>query len=68
MQKLIGGQVKKEETADDHFCGMIAKSMNPMIDGDQKELSKLEIHQLEVKAQYGTSGISLNSSKVNLRA
>ena len=34
---------------------MIAKSLNAMIDGEQKELLKLEIHQLIVKAQYGTS-------------
>ena len=34
---------------------MIAKSLNAMIDGEQKELLKLEIHQLVVKAQHGPS-------------
>ena len=55
MQKLTCGPVEKEKTADYHFCDMIAKSLNAMIDGEQKELLKLEIHQLVVKAQYGTS-------------
>ena len=55
MQKLTCGPAEKEKTADDHFCDMIAKSLNAMIDGEQKELLKLEIHQLVVKAQYGTS-------------
>ena len=55
IQKLTCGPVEKEKTADDHFCDMIAKSLNAMIDGEQKELLKLEIHQLVVKAQYGTS-------------
>ena len=36
MQKLTGGPVEKEKTADDHFCDMIAKSLNAMIDGEQK--------------------------------
>ena len=45
MQKLTGGPVEKEKTADDHFCDIIAKSMNAMIDGEQKELLKLEVHQ-----------------------
>ena len=34
---------------------MIAKSLNAMTDGEQIELLKLGIHQLVVKAQYGTS-------------
>ena len=34
---------------------MIAKSLNAIIDGEQKEFLKLEIHDLVVKAQYGTS-------------
>ena len=55
MQKLTCGPVEKEKTADDHFCDMIARSLNAIIDGEQKELLKLEIHQLVVKAQYGTS-------------
>ena len=36
MQKLTCGPVEKEKTADDHFCDMIAKSLNAMIDGEQK--------------------------------
>ena len=36
MQKLTGGPVEKEKTADNHFCDMIAKSLNAMIDGEQK--------------------------------
>ena len=37
MQKLTGGPVEKEKTADDHFCDMIAKSLNGFIDGKQKK-------------------------------
>ena len=55
MQKLTCGPGEKEKTADDHFCDMIAKSSNAMTDGEQKELLKLEIHQLVMKAQYGKS-------------
>ena len=55
MQKLTCGPAEKEKTADYHFCDTITKSLNAMIDGEQKELLKLEIHQLVVKAQYGTS-------------
>ena len=44
IQKLTGGPVEKEKTADDHFCDMIAKSLNVMTDEEQK---KLEIHQLD---------------------
>ena len=36
MQKFTCGPVEKEKTADDHFCDMIAKSLNAMIDGEQK--------------------------------
>ena len=36
MQKLTGGPVEQEKTADDYFCDMIAKSLNAMIDGEQK--------------------------------
>ena len=36
MQKMACGPVEKEKTADDHFCDMIAKSLNAMIDGEQK--------------------------------
>ena len=55
MQKLTCGPAEKEKTADYHFCDTITKSLNAMIDVEQKELLKLEIHQLVVKAQYGTS-------------
>ena len=55
VQKLTCGPAEKEKTADYHFCDTITKSLNAMIDGEQKELLKLEIHQLVVKAQYGTS-------------
>ena len=34
---------------------MITKSLNAMVDEEQKELLKLEVHQLVMKAQYGTS-------------
>ena len=47
IQKLTGGPVEKEKTADDHFCDMIAKSLNVMTDGEQKNLLKLEIHQVD---------------------
>ena len=36
MQKLTCGPAEKEKTADYHFCDMITKSLNAMIDGEQK--------------------------------
>ena len=36
MPKFTCGPVEKEKTADDLFCDMIAKSLNAMIDGEQK--------------------------------
>ena len=54
-QKLTGSPVEKENTADGQFCDMITKSLNAVVGEEQKELLKLEVHQLVVKAQYGTS-------------
>ena len=36
VQKLTCGPAEKEKTADYHFCDMITKSLNAMIDGEQK--------------------------------
>ena len=70
MQKSTCGPVEKEKTADDHFCNMIAKSLNAMIDGEQKDLLKPEIHQLVVKAQYGPSAYRIlgNHSQLTFKS
>ena len=52
MQNFTGVSVEKQKAADDN---MIVKFSNAIIDGVQKEVLKMEIRQLVVKAQYGTS-------------
>ena len=48
---------------------MIVRFLNAMVEGEEKELLKLEIHQLVVKVQYGTSASSSlgNHSKLTLK-
>ena len=45
---------------------MIVRFLNAMVEGEEKELLKLEIHQLVVKVQYGISpSSSLGDSSVS---
>ena len=54
-KKMTEARPEKVRTEDDHFCDMLAEKLRRMAEGPQKEYLKLEIHQLIVKAEYGTT-------------
>ena len=54
-KKISDTRPEKVRTKDDHFCYILAEKLRRMTEGPQKEYLKLEIHQLIVKAEYGTA-------------
>ena len=52
---MTEARAEKVKTEDDHFCYMLAEKLRRMAERPQKEYLKLEIHQLIVKAEYGTA-------------
>ena len=51
-KKYIKAEKEYEKTTDDLFCEILSKQLKSMDDGAKKEVLKLEIQYLFVKAQY----------------